>query len=314
MTQFGPVSGTVDGPCTFLNGPVTFTQGAAGAGLVMPDAGKIWYVNKNKVTGITGNGTTPAKAFLTVTEGFAALSNYDVLIIAPGNYDEAGTLNLTSLTGVKIFGYGTGFQWNEGSTCIRDVTSGEDLVLLTSCKAIEIAGIAFINSQAFDGITFSGINYSTHIHDCSFVGDTGGGATGDIAIDLVSGSYAPDLYVHHCRFLHMDEAGINMGVSSIQRFVMHDCLFIVPDAAFGIKIHSVTSGYNAIWDCKFLGTAGDGNDQGIDIDASTGDGQLLVTDCRFSGITMTGGGTGAEVASTENYKASAAGGVIIDPT
>ena len=312
MGRDGDVTGNYTGNRRFT-GQCQFDQTITGM-IGVPGTGKIWYVDKNKAGGVTGDGTSWLAAFLTVTEGFAALSDYDVLIIAPGNYDEAGTLNLTNLNGVKIFGYGTGFQWNEGSTCIRDVISGEDLVLLDNCKSTEIAGIAFINSQAFDGITFASGCYSTHIHDCSFVGDVGGGAIGDIAIDLVSGSFAPDLYIHHCRFLHMDEAGINMSISSIQRFVMHDCLFIVPDAAFGIKIHSVTSGYNAIWDCKFLGTAGDGNDQGIDIDASTGDGQLLVTDCRFSGITMTGGGTGAEVASTENYKASAAGGVIIDPT
>ncbi len=273
--------------------------------------GQTRYVNINKSPSVTGKGTSWEDAFLTITEGIAALEDYDVLLIAPGNYDEDETITLTGKYGCKILGLGTGMQWNEGSTTWRDVTSSDDLLYLTGCRAIEIAGIAFINSTAKDAITLTGLCYSTHIHDCSFVGDTGGGATGDIAIELGT-SNGPDMYVHNCRFLHWDEIAIN--VKGNQRFVCHDCLFIVPDDGIGIVLNGPTSGYQSVWDCNFMGTAGDGGDQGIDIDASSGDGKILVTNSFFAGCTMTGGGTGAEVGCVRNYKNDANGGTLIDPT
>ena len=276
MTSFGPVSGTVDGPCEFKNGPVTFTQGAAGAGIIIPDGGKMWFVNKNKVTGIAGNGTTPAKAFLTITAGFAALDDYDVLIIAPGNYDEEGTITLTGKKGCKIFGYATGMNWGEGSTTWRDVTSGEDLLELTGCQSIEIAGVSFINSQAFDGINFTGLCYSIEIHHCCFTGDTGGGATGLNAIDG-AGSNAPDLYVHDCKFFRYATTGIIMGH---QRNVIDNNLFIVANSSIGISLPGAASAsYNVVSNNNFLGGATD--DYGI-YSASSTAGMNMIVDNNFA--------------------------------
>jgi len=161
----------------------------------------------------------------TITAGMALIQDYDTLIICPGNYDEAGTVTLTGKKGVKILGYSTGMQWSEGATTWNDVTSGADIFKLVSCKGVEVAGIAFINSQAFDAITVSG--WSNHIHDCSFVGDAGGGAVGLRGIDISGGA---DTYIHNCRFFHYVDFGVR--VTTNQRFVMHDCLFIVPNDAF----------------------------------------------------------------------------------
>lgn len=275
---------------------------------LFPPQGEVYYVSKR---GASGDGKSWTDSFLTITEGVAALSDNDTLFIGPGNYDEALEITLSGKDNIRIFGTGTGFQWGEGATCWRDVVSGADLFTIAdSCKSVEIAGIGFVSSQAFNSINLTGV-YGCHIHDCSFVGDSGGGAVGLKGI-AISGGGGPDTYIHDCRFFHYIEHAIR--VTSNQRFVMHDCLIIVPDTGVGVYISAAATTYGAIWKCYFMGTAGDGNDQGLEIAATSSDGKLLVADCRFAGCVMSGGGTGAEVACTENYKNNDAGGTIIDPT
>lgn len=313
MAKDGNATGVYHGNRRYT-GQCQFDQSVVGM-IGVPGTGQIHYVDENKTTATTGDGSSWAAAFLTVTEGFAALEDYDVLIIAPGNYDETEKLTLSSLKGIKIFGYGTGFQWNEGGTCIRDVshTAADDLLDIVSCNALEIAGISFVSTGAKDAINFvTGASYSVHIHDCCFVGDVGSGAVQDYGINL-SASSGPDLYVHHCKFFHNDIAGIKL--STNQRFTCHDCLFIIPDAGIGIEVENVmATAYHSIWDCKFLGTAGDGADMGIDIADASQQGKIGVWNCSFASCTMTGGGTTGQEASVENYESNATGGAIINPS
>lgn len=315
MSRFNRIGGRYgfhSGSGRFKNLQVDQSMFLQGSVLGQGCQGTIYYVDKTRSA--SGDGKSWDHAFKTVTEGFAALSNYDWLIIGPGNYDEASpALILSGLYGVKILGYATGMQWSEGSTCIRDVTSSDDLIDIDGCRAIEIAGISFINSGAYDAINIGVTTgcYSIHIHDCCFTGDTGGGATGLYGINLATGS-APDTYVHDCKFFHYATTGLH--VHTNQRFVCHDCFFIVPNNGIGIDITGAAASYQGIWDCKFLGSEGDSAEQGLDIGAATSDGKLLVTDCRFAGCTVDGGGTGAEVAFTECYENSATGGALIDPT
>lgn len=311
MKTTGGRYGMHSGSGKFKNVEVVGRLNVAGNEMpIMPMNGDVFYVDKTITA--SGDGKSWKFAFKTATEGLAALGDYDTLIIGPGNYDEAAKMTLTGVKGVKILGHGTGFQWNEGSTCIRDVTSSDDLLDITGCQGIEIAGISFINTAAKDAINFTGLNYSTHIHDCCFVGDVGAGEVQDYGVNTGS-SNGPDTYIHDCLFFHQDVAGIEAG-GYIQRFTCHDCVFIVPDASIGINIGAGAASYNRIWRCYFMGSVGDKADQGIDIAASSNDGRLLIADCRFAGCTMTGGGTGAEVAVTECYLGSATGGAIFDPT
>lgn len=188
--------------------------------------------------------------FTTITAGCAALSSYDTLIIAPGNYDEAGTITLTSLKQVTIKGMNTGFQWGEGSTCWRDVTSTADLLAITGCQALEISNIAFIVvTDGKDAINFTGLNYSTHIHDCSFVGDVGSGAVMAYGVNA-AGSNGPDTYIHDCRFFRVKTTAI---VAGNQRNVIKNNYFVVPAAGYGITITEQSTGFNLIADNYFLG-------------------------------------------------------------
>lgn len=278
MVKDGHVTGDYRGERTYHD-PVHFQQAVTGM-MNVAGTGQIWYVDKNKATGTTGDGTTWKKAFLTITEGFAALDDYDVLLIAPGNYDEADTITLTGKKGCKILGFANGMNWGEGSTTWRDVESDADLLYLTGCQSIEIAGISFINSQAYDGINFTGLNYSVHIHHCCFTGQVGGGATGLNAIDGAT-SNGPDLYVHDCRFVNYATTAIIMGS---QRNTIVNNVFIVPDNGIGINAvgpTSMTYGEFVIADNHFLG--GGTGDHGIYYTAWTAN-QGLVSNNKFAGF------------------------------
>jgi len=264
--------------------------------------GTIYYVDKNISN--SGDGKSWDSAFKTITLGFAALSNYDWLIIGPGNYDEAATITLTGKKGCKIFGYNTGMQWGEGTTCWRDVTSTDDLLNLTGCQSIEISGIGFINTAAKDAINFTGLCYSVHIHDCSFVADTGGGATALYGINA-GGANGPDLYVHDCRFFRYVTAAIVMGH---QRNVIQNNFIVVPAAGHGINYASGTAPYNLVADNYFLGA----NSTDIGISGTAGSaGNEMITHNWFANLSSEIE-TSVDENCLENYYADATtgGGVV----
>ena len=276
--------------------------------------GDIWYVDGSKAG--SGDGTSWDKAFLTITEGIAALSNYDWLIIGPVNYDESGIITMSNLKGVKILGFGTGMQWNEGSTCWRDVSSTLDLLYMTGCQGCEIAGISFIVTEdGKDAINFTGLCYSIHIHDCCFVGDTGGGAEMAYGINA-DGSKGPDLYVHDCRFLRVKTKAIIMGH---QRNVIKNNIFIVPNDGIGIDLPGATaSSYNIIADNYFLGsTGGSTNDFGISGGSGTA-GNFMIVNNRFANFTadqdMAVGASG-DTNCLNNYEDGTNGAIqVVDPS
>lgn len=236
---------------------------------ILPMNGDIFYVDKNVAS--SGDGKSWGTAFKTITEGIAALGNYDTLIIGPGNYDEAATISLDNLKGVKILGHNTGMQWGEGSTNWRDVTSEDDLLDVSGCQGIEISGIGFVVTTADkDAVNFDGLNYSVHIHDCCFTGDCGGGTKMAYAINA-AGSNAPDLYVHDCRFFRIKTAAIVMGH---QRNVIKNNFFIVPASGHGINYTSGTAPYNLIADNYFLGA--NSSDIGISGTAGSAGNEMIV--------------------------------------
>lgn len=256
MPKEGTVSGDYYGDRTFHD-RITFAQGASGMGLQVIKDSQIWYVDGNKTgPAVSGDGLTWDKAFLTVTEGLAALGNYDILMIAPGNYNEAATLEITDLTGVKIFGFSSGMQWGEGNTVIGDEGStNSDLVEISGCKGLEIAGLSFYTSGGTaDAINFTGLNYSTEIHHCSFIGNVGGSDVMVNAIDIVSDN-GPDTYIHHCKFDRIKTVAIK---SLGQRNVVSNNVFIVGANCIGISETDcgAVAAFNIIKDNVFTGNTG----------------------------------------------------------
>jgi len=249
--------------------------------LLYPQKGDVYYVSKR---GASGDGKSWEQSFLTITEGIAALTDGDILIISAGNYDEADTITLTGKKDIRIFGMGTGMQWGEGSTNWRSVTSEKDLFNITGCQAVEIAGIGFVTpTDGKDAINFTGLNYSVHVHDCCFIGDCGGGAKMAYGINA-AGSNGPDLYVHDCRFFRVKTAAIMMGN---QRCVISDNVFIVPASGKGISGLGGAASYNIIKDNYFLGAAS--NDYGI-YSASDTAGLTMIANNMFANFDQTGEG------------------------
>lgn len=303
----------------FPNGISSFGMPIYGSGN-LPPVGNIYWVKKttdadydefyaDRYT-ILSNGKP--NIYNTITAGIAALGNYDTLLITPGNYDEAGTVTLTGKKGVKIFGYNSGMQWGEGSTCWRDVTSTLDLLNLTGNHSVEIAGINFVViTDGKDAINFTGLNYSTHIHHCTFTGDVGGGAVMAYAINA-GGSNSADLYVHDCKFFNQKTTSIiNIG----QRAVIKDNFFVVVAAGIGISGCDAAAGYNLIADNYFLGTASTGI--GINRESYTS-GNLMIVNNRF--LNFSAGKDINQVANSDpsvvSNKADGANGAEadIDPT
>lgn len=243
---------------------------------LFPPYGDVFYVSKR---GASGDGKSWTNSFLTITEGIAALTDNDTLFIEAGNYDEAATIELSGVKNVRIFGIGTGMQWGEGSTNWRSVTSEDHLFDITGCQSVEIAGIGFVipTSDKY-AIKFTGLCYSTHIHDCCFTGDCGGGAEMSYAIHA-NGANGPDTYIHDCRFFIVKTIAIVMGH---QRNVVMNNLFIVPDSGIGISIPAATTAsYNVIADNHFLG--GGTSDHGIYYTAWTAN-NALISNNKFAGF------------------------------
>jgi len=234
--------------------------------------GDVFYVSKR---GASGDGRSWAKSFLTITEGIAALTDNDTLIIGAGNFDEAATITLTGKNNIRIYGMGTGMQWGEGSTNWRTVTSEDHLFDIETCAGLEIAGIGFIvPTDDKNGITITaGTCYSIHIHDCCFIGDCGSGAKMAWGINA-GGSLNADLYVHHCKFFRCKTGTFNM----CQRAVIEKNVFVVPASGKGIHGLDAPSGYGVVDDNLFFGSAS--SDYGIYVDAATA-GNFMVSRNRF---------------------------------
>lgn len=143
------------------------------------------------------------RLFTTITAALEAVENYDTILIGPGNFDEKLKVTLTGKYGVKIIGTNTGMQWGEGSTCWRNVVSTDDILGLTTCRGIEIAGIGFVNVTSGKNILELNGNCNTaHIHDCCFMGSSGGGANPAAAGITHAAGDNPDTYIHDCLFMH----------------------------------------------------------------------------------------------------------------
>ncbi len=192
-------------------------------------SGDIWYVDKNKASGNTGDGTTWSDAFLTITEAVAAAGNYDVIYIGQGVYSEAATVDITQ-DGLKIFGAGTsGYIW--GPTSMKSDTAA-DHMLSINATGVEIAGLDFItNTTSKNAIQMSSTvtTYKTHIHDCHF----GGGGTTNIGINCSLVQDTVDMHIDGCEFYKYSTAGI---VLSGTRTKVTNCLIFVPASGIGIDI------------------------------------------------------------------------------
>jgi len=148
-----------------------------------------WYVDCTVVE--SGNGTSPAEAFMTIAEAIncQSLAEYDTILILPGTYNEVIILSNTKPDHITICSYYliTGDETYIESTIIDGEGTNKG-ILISGPDGCTICGLTItdcynnLNHQAA-GITIGGITYSSSdtviknciITDCSNVYNGGGG-------------------------------------------------------------------------------------------------------------------------------------------
>ena len=165
--------------------------------------GKVYYVDKNKTSGVSGSGRSWDDAFMTLTEAVAAATAYDIIYMGRGCYTEAATITISSTQrGLKIFGPTTGGVAT--SNGLSSATSTDD-ILIIDADDVEIAGITFwcltnAKSGIIVGNDYDG--YSNWIHDCCFITGTADNTLGEYGIkanntDDCVGTLIENNYFHY---------------------------------------------------------------------------------------------------------------------
>ncbi len=173
MTQFGPVTGNVIGPVQFSGGSVSFSQGAAGANLIMKKDTNIWYVDSGQSA--SGNGKTPKTAFITLLEAVNAAGDYDTILVMPNAIETiaSGGIVITQ-EGLRILGplADIGLQ-----NAAFKISAGTDPMFTITASRVEIANLHLSCRIAYPAICIGSVTlgvgtaiYQTHIHDCNITG------------------------------------------------------------------------------------------------------------------------------------------------
>lgn len=142
--------------------------------------GNYWFVDGDLSS--TGSGKSWVSAFSTFAEGVAALSDDDVLFLAPGSYNEGVTHTITE-DNVKIIGVQSGHGVATAPTLASYVSGadeGDEDLLLLEGDNIEVAGIRFLPGNGYWGIrTGASVDpVNIWVHDCYFYSGAQGGAKG----------------------------------------------------------------------------------------------------------------------------------------
>ena len=219
MTQHGlrRLSGAGAAP-PYTKGPyvwdqyVQFSQGIGGSGVAVPEGSEIWYVDKNKTSGVSGTGKSWNDAFMTLTEAVAAAGAYDVIYMGRGYYQEAATIEITSAQrGLKIFGQTSGGV--PTSNGLSSATSGDD-ILIINADDVEIAGITFwCLTNAKNGIDIGEDydGYNNWIHDCCFLTGNADNDLGEYGIKVNNTDDCVGTLIENNLFYFMSTAGVVSG-------------------------------------------------------------------------------------------------------
>jgi len=263
--------------------------------------GEIWYVDSSK--GASGDGKSWQNAFTNLIEGVAATSDRDIIMMAPGDYDEGAVVPIT--TQITIIGAG---NFNQHRTMVYSSSATHDLMTINA-HHVTIDGVGF--SQLKD--TKDAIKVSTTasfhkslIQNCRFDGY----GAGEYGVHTGSTYDSPDIVVENCRFHSWQTAAI---YANATRGVFRNNLVVMVAAKKGI--HYVPTGGDRgggfVLDNDIIGV--NSTDTGIAMGAVNA-GNLTVSGnrvvgCGTANITQFANG---QYRGTENYASSTAGGAIID--
>jgi len=131
------------------NGALGFAGGESVAAL----DGTTYYVNTN-IT-VQGDGETWDAAFKTITKALTvAIMENDVIIVAPGSYDEGATLNITT-KGLTIKGSDPSGGWQNRATITSDDSTHHLMTINANNVTIQGLGFGFEGGDTFDAIRVS---------------------------------------------------------------------------------------------------------------------------------------------------------------
>jgi len=235
--------------------------------------GKVYYVDKNKTSGVSGSGRSWDDAFMTLTEAVAAATAYDIIYMGRGYYTEAATITISSTQrGLKIFGPTTGGVAT--SNGLSSATSTDD-ILIIDADDVEIAGITFwcltnAKSGIIVGNDYDG--YSNWIHDCCFLTGNADNNLGEYGIKVDNTDDCVGTLIENNTFYFMSTAGITVGATRVT--IRNN---IIWSNSIGIDATAITAGAHsglAIYDNKLIGRAS-GSTVGIEL-ASPIEGHILI--------------------------------------
>jgi hypothetical protein len=315
MGRDGPISGEYTGDRHFT-GYCSFDQGVGGAGLIMKKDTQIWYVDSGKTNpAASGNGTSPAEAFITLKEAVDVAGNYDVILVAQNAIETIATAGITiTQTGLRILG-SNGHPGRQAGALKKTV--GTTPMFIIGADRVEIAGLNLSMRTAGTCIeigtdtqatTAAGV-YSTYIHDCNFDGYD----TALYAIEPNDSSFVVDpvnLVVENCFFKgHVTAAVLLNGT----RDTVHNCFFDVGADNTGIYIENTTGdrNYTLIYDNMFIGQAGT-TTKAIDAAGNNTVGTLGIFRNLLVGDFDTTIASNSGDPGCLNYQASTTGGSLID--
>lgn len=227
--------------------------GAPGAVMVAGE-GQTWYVDASKSSGVSGDGTTWAEAFITIQEGVTACGKGDVCYVAgkdhtdytgdPVSYAECVIIPYAS-AGMALIGVSRGRT--QGGLPQIKIGSGSTAMIRVRAPGCLIANLGINGSGSTGGGILLDDDYATKaafgtsIVNCHFkncVVTTKTAATGG-AIYTTSAGNAWQVLISGCRF-YKNEVDICLcGTSNTrpQDWIIEDCYMSGPAASVNCNIY-----------------------------------------------------------------------------
>jgi len=266
------------------------------------NGGRVHYVDAN--AGTTGlDGRSRKSAFLTLSEANAvATTRDDIIYMAPGDYDEAGVVNITT-QGLQIIGEGPKSCYHNKAM----IYSGAASHLMTINKhEVVIDNIHFsMPDDTKDAIRISttAASYKVTIRNCRLDGWSG-------EYGIYTANDSPDLLIEDCLFRSWNTAAV---YANSTRTMIRRCIFHVVTDKIGIE-HIPAGGSrpdNVYVDNYFSGIA-NSSTTGIKFTGAPSNGTIMVMKNYFAGTWDTTITKIAAAGGVLNYVSDGSGGALID--
>ena len=292
------------GLTAFPNGISSFGVPIVGEGLpkLRKDA-KYIFVDGDVTSG-TGDGKSVNTAWTTITEALSDANDWDVIIIAPGDYDEGAVLAVTQ-EGLTIVGSGDA---NRHRSMLYSSSASHHLMTINAHN-VNIFNMGFTQTKdTYSGIMCSttGSYFKIRISNCRFDGY----GAGEYGIHSGTTYDSPDLTIDNNVFRSWQTAAI---YSYATRFVIENNKIDNVAAKIGIHLPATGSNRGGGFCVNNYILGHNSTDTGISVGAVNA-GMLFI-----SGNWCVGHGTAnitqfanGEHSGVENYASGKTGGALID--